>query len=304
MINKYFIAFLILGFATNVCNSAPVDKEVENLKFELQKVSSAQKSLSKDFESMKQYVNVNKTQIEVLKTTDKAIGEKADSISNKLQELADAQNKDRTTFSNDIQATKNNVADNLGKMDARTMWGGGLLALTILGFGGYLFVKRRKDSTSMDEVRKAQVALQNAQAKMQEDSIKLDNQMLALIEKQMNSTPIAAVKKEADHSLALKVADEIVHIELNLSRMDSSVKGYKQLSKAVVKIKNNFLANGYEIVDMLGKPYNEGMKVVAGFVPDDTLNEGEQIITGIIKPQVNYNGKMIQAAQITVSQNI
>ena len=31
---------------------------------------------------------------------------------------------------------------------------------------------------------------------------------------------------------------------------------------------------------------------------------GEQIITGIIKPQVNYNGKMIQAAQITVSQNI
>jgi len=59
-----------------------------------------------------------------------------------------------------------------------------------------------------------------------------------------------------------------------------------------------------KIVNMLGKPYNEGMKVVANFVPDDSLEEGKQIITGIIKPQINYRGVMIQAAQITVSQNI
>ena len=55
---------------------------------------------------------------------------------------------------------------------------------------------------------------------------------------------------------------------------------------------------------MLGKPYNEGMKLSADFVSDKTLAEGEQKITGIIKPQINYKGKMIQAAQITVSQNI
>ena len=107
-----------------------------------------------------------------------------------------------------------------------------------------------------------------------------------------------------DHSLALKVADEIVRIELNMSRMDSSIKGYKQLAKAVERIKDNFKANGYEIVDMLGKPYNEGMKVIANFVVDEDLEEGKQIITGITKPQINYNGQMIQAAQITVSQNI
>lgn len=55
---------------------------------------------------------------------------------------------------------------------------------------------------------------------------------------------------------------------------------------------------------MLGKPYNEGMKVVANFVVDENLKEGQQIISGIIKPQINYNGQMIQSAQITVSQNI
>ena len=109
---------------------------------------------------------------------------------------------------------------------------------------------------------------------------------------------------DLNETAAQKVADEIVRIELNMSRMDSSIKGYKQLAKAVERIKDNFKANGYEIVDMLGKPYNEGMKVIANFVVDEDLEEGKQIITGITKPQINYNGQMIQAAQITVSQNI
>ena len=63
-------------------------------------------------------------------------------------------------------------------------------------------------------------------------------------------------------------------------------------------------AYGYEIVDMLGKPYDEGMKAIANFVYDETLAQGQQVITSIIKPQINYNGEMIQSSQITVSQNI
>ena len=68
-------------------------------------------------------------------------------------------------------------------------------------------------------------------------------------------------------------------------------------------MKDNLLANGYEIVDMLGKPYNDGMKVTANFIEDEELEEGQKIITAVIKPQINYKGKMIQAANITVSQN-
>ena len=68
-------------------------------------------------------------------------------------------------------------------------------------------------------------------------------------------------------------------------------------------MKDNLLANGYEIVDMLGKPYDDGMKVTANFIEDEDLEEGQKIITAVIKPQINYKGKMIQAANITVSQN-
>lgn len=268
------ILLLVVLLATNISYS---QNEIEDLRREIQKVSDSQKKILNEFAKLRKDSKYQNTKISELQSKEKILVLQLDSLNNNIQELAKIQNRNRLSFQNDIQETNTKIATNLVKMDSRTMWGGILLLCTILGFSGYLYVKRRKD--------------------------KLDNQILALMERQMNAAP-ATISAETDHSLALKVADEIVRIELNLSRMDASVKGYKQLAKAVERIKNNFQANGYEIIDMLGKPYNEGMKVVANFVPDETLKEGEQIITGVTKPQINYNGKMIQSAQITVSQNI
>ena len=112
------------------------------------------------------------------------------------------------------------------------------------------------------------------------------------------------VNTESEQKLITTLADRITFMEMTLYKMDSSVRGHKQLSKSIKQMKDNLLANGYELVDMLGKDYHEGMKVTANFVEDEELPEGKQIITGIIKPQINYKGKMIQSAQITVSQNI
>ena len=246
--------------------------------------------------------------IEFLKKDNKAQQLAIDSLRNTCSILEKAQTADRKDINGKIDATDNNVRVNQDMLQRRTLWGIMIviILLALVTTGSYLLAKRIKSGdTSIDEVRKAQGALEVAQKKMQEESIKLDNQMLAIVQKQLESKPTTSVGTAVpDHSLALKVADEIVRIELNMSRMDSSIKGYKQLSKAVERIKDNFNANGYEIVDMLGKPYNEGMKVIAEFVLNEDLEEGQQIITGITKPQVNYNGIMIQAARITVSQNI
>ena len=61
-----------------------------------------------------------------------------------------------------------------------------------------------------------------------------------------------------------------------------------------------------ELSKLLGKEVKLAKDVIGedATTKAENLKDGEQIITGIIKPQVNYNGKMIQAAQITVSQNI
>ncbi len=45
------------------------------------------------------------------------------------------------------------------------------------------------------------------------------------------------------------------------------------------------------------------MNLEANFVDNDEIPKGSQIITRIIKPQINFKGKMIQAAQVEVSQN-
>ena len=114
----------------------------------------------------------------------------------------------------------------------------------------------------------------------------------------------AGASSDSEQQLIKTLADRITFMEMTLYKMDSSVRGYKQLTKSIAQMKDNMLANGYEIVDMLGTPYHEGMKVIANFIEDESLELGKQIITGIIKPQINYKGKMIQAAQITVSQNM
>ena len=230
-----------------------------------------------------------------------------DCLRNVCRQLEETQSADRKSMNGKINATNTNVQSNQDTLHSRTLWGGGLslaffVAIIVVA---YKLGKRINSGTAtIADVRKAQEALQAAQTKMQEESVKLDDKLLDLFNRQLANSSKVAGNDKPDHSLALKVADEVARIELNMSRMDSSIRGYKQLAKAVERIKDNFKANGYEIVDMLGKPYNEGMKVIANFVVDEDLEEGKQIITGITKPQINYNGQMIQAAQITVSQNI
>ena len=224
-------------------------------------------------------------------------------LMNTKNDLSDLSNKlgiDITNTQNQITVNTNNLNDNI---KSKTTWGIMIITIIILVMAAiYLILYKRveKGKSAIDKIK-------DTQKSIQEESLKLDSKLVELLNQQLNVQANISSNDsntQIDHSLALKVADEIVRIEMNLSRMDASIKGHKQLSKAVERIKNNFLANGYEMVDMLGKPYNDGMKVVANFVSDENLKDGEQIITGIIKPQVNYNGKMIQAAQITVSQNV
>ena len=273
------------------------------------KISETERAITGLRKESKVAHDVMSDQIEALQAEDVGLRHSIDSLSRRHDTLAWQREADNDTISKELRYANSAISHNQSTLQSRTWWGIGIAAFIAIMIGiiaRWLSRRIKSGTSSIDEVRKAQDALQAAQTKMQEESIKLDNKLIEIAEQQMKaSVPMSGQGSTAiDHSLALKVADEIVRIELNLSRMDSTVKGYKQLAKAVQRIKDNFQANGYEIVDMLGKPYNEGMKVTANFVSDDTLEQGKQVITGIIKPQINYNGKMIQSAQITVSQNI
>ena len=304
--------FLRIMFATFICLSAsaktvPNNDRVKALEEKYEVLQSQYAYYSIELRSLTEKQKITEHCLKTLKSENYEQSVVIDSLRNVCQRLEDKQSADNKSICRKIDETNSNVQENQNMLQSRTLWAGMVVMLLLVAIFGvaYRLVKRIKlGSTSIDEVRKAQDALQVAQGKMQEESVKLDDKLLELFDRQIANAPKNEGNGKTDHSLALKVADEIVRIELNMSRMDSSIKGYKQLAKAVERIKDNFKANGYEIVDMLGKPYNEGMKVIANFVVDEDLEEGKQIITGITKPQINYNGQMIQAAQITVSQNI
>ena len=134
--------------------------------------------------------------------------------------------------------------------------------------------------------------------------MKLDGELVKVFQKQLEvleTTPKEKTQQDDDHSLVLKIADRLTAMETNHYRMDPNTRGLKQLKNAVKSIKENYLAKGYEIVEMLELEYKEGMNVTANFIPSDKIEKGKRIITRVIKPQVNFNGKMIQAAQIEVS---
>ncbi len=232
-----------------------------------------------------------------------------DSLRNACKHLSERQSSDRTSINGKIEETNSNVKAGQNTLQNRTIWGAvtAFVLLVIVIGVAYRLVKRIKSGdSSIDEVRKAQDALQVTQNKMQEESVKLDSQLLAIVQKQLDASTssVSGGTGKPDHSLVVKLADEIARIETNLSKMDKSVRGYKQLVQAKDRMINNVRANGYEIISLLGQEYNDGMQFQARFVPDESLPEGKRIITGMIKMQVNYNGKMIQPAEIVVSQNI
>ena len=141
-------------------------------------------------------------------------------------------------------------------------------------------------------------------SKLESEQLKLDEKLINLYESKLTEQKQQITNtsnKDIDHSLAIKVSDEIIRMQKNIASMPDDTRGLKQLTKALQRIKDTFKLNGYEMIDMLNKPYNDGMKVVANFVTDDSLESGQQIITRIIKPQINFNGIMIQSAQIEVS---
>lgn len=306
----YFLStFFLLGLSFGTLKAEDTTKNVESLKMEVKNLKTQQERLYKELNALSLKNVKTEVQMSEMQSLNKKLISSIDSLRNEHSIVVANQKADKSELVDRIGKTNAMVEATKNVLSSRTLWGlcGLLILFAAIIVTTIAFVKKLKaGTTSIDDVRKAQDALQAAQSKMQEESIKLDNQLLAIVQKQLDASVSLASKAtgEPDHSLVVKLADEIARIETNLSKMDKSVRGYKQLVQAKDRMINNVRANGYEIISLLGQEYNDGMQFPARFVPDESLPEGKRIITGMIKMQVNYNGKMIQPAEIVVSQNI
>lgn len=309
MKHSFITAFILLGFVVSTVSAENNSKDIEILKTEVNSLKNRQKHLENEVGTLSSKASDAEKKISDLSSQDKKLQSVVDSLQGVSNALAAAQRANKKELFESIGKTNELALSTESVLSSRTLWGSCGLVILLLAIIATIFAFLKKiklGTTSIDDVRRAQEALQAAQTKMQEESVKLDNQLLAIVQKQLDASVTSANKTtgEPDHSLVVKLADEIARIETNLSKMDKSVRGYKQLVQAKDRMINNVRANGYEIISLLGQEYNDGMQFQTRFVPDESLPEGKRIITGMIKMQVNYNGKMIQPAEIVVSQNI
>ncbi len=302
---KHIVLGLLLMSVIKTTNAQ--DEPLLNLKKEvsgLQKEVIAIKELNKKLNSSLESFKI------LLKNQDDSIVNLRSLLINNNEEIKSSIATLKGNLDDNSKQSNRKITELDDSISKRTLyWIIAFLLVALFSSVIYYLLKKRISSESTEVAEK----IASTKKILEEEGVRLDNKLISILETQLklmneNRNDESSGKStnnnvdEPDHSLALKVADEIIRIQTNLSNMDSATKGLKQLAASVKRIQDNFQANGYDLIEMLNKPFDQGMNVVANFRPDETLSAGEQIITRIIKPQVNYKGVMIQSAQIEVSQ--
>ena len=231
-----------------------------------------------------------------------------DSLGLLLQANSTRLDSTRTTIMNVVNDNRKLVEGELQtshkEMSQKTKMVLGIIAgILVLAVLSYLLLRKKM----LQQGKQLSSSISDTKKAHDEETIKLDNQLIELIGKQLDLfqryQPETSQSTEPDHSLVLKIANEIVRIQQNLNHMDENIKGHKQLSRATQSILNNLQTNGYEIPPLLGTPFDKNQNMIATMELDETLSPGTSVIKRVVKPMVKYNGTMIQAAEVYVGFN-
>ena len=182
--------------------------------------------------------------------------------------------------------------------DRTLYWIIAILIVLIIVISIFLVLKSK-----VTEQRDSLSLVKGAQEKLENESIQLDKNLIQVLEQKLEASNLQPqAVDEADHSLALTVGNEIHRMGNRLKTMDESSHAVKVLNNRLEKLEEEINDKGYEIVDLEGKQFDAGMTVQSRFVSDSNLKDGESKITRVIKPQINFKGKLIQLADVEVSQ--
>lgn len=295
IILQLFLSASLNSFAENN-KQAELENQVHLLKTEIKTLKQNQQNSS------------NKTKI-LLQTVD-AQAKSVDSLRNELSNIKDELEQSSSNMKKDINATNENLNSTEKAMksaiNTKSVYAGllGLLAL-ILSVVIFVIHKKKVYQSALDfeSVDNQIASLKDEQQKLQENIVVSNDKLISAIEKQAVAVQSQSRNEEVDHSLALAVANELTRIQQNLNFMDPTVKGVSQLKNRAKAIWTTLNSKQYEIPELIGKVYHEGDNIIATMELNEDLEEGTNRIKRVIKPQVSYNGKLIQTAEIVVEYN-
>ncbi len=296
MRKQFILTIVIFSYFTafSQVTKDDINKEIQPIRVKIQSLQSENNKLKSEIENLNSKLSKVNSKLDTL---DLKAQSNASDIQQTNSDLSGKITNSETTTNQKFTQVDNSLSKN-------SLWSIiGILAAIIVSGLVYWLVSKRQTTDKTD----VEAQISKTKKTLEEEGIKLDTKLTEVLETQLKLVQEERAKipanksEEIDHSLALKVADEIVRINKNLSNMDANTKGLKQLSASVKRIEDTFAANGYDMPEILNKPFDPRMKMIANMVEDENLEKGIEIITKIIKPQVNYKGVQIQSAQVEVS---
>lgn len=284
----------------------PLTQKVNSLQVENSKLKSEIGTLNSNLSNANK--SIDSLRIQTQKNSSD-ISQKSNDLGIKIKETGDKNEGKITEVSESL--SKNSLYGIIGVLSAVLL--SGLLYWV-------LSKKQRSDKTEFEGKLENKTSslktdviseIEKTKKELQQENIKLDLKLIGVLENQLKGNRPSEVVGNSDegstidHSIPLKVADEITRINAYANTLDPNSQDAKALKSSVKRLINTFKASQYDIIDLLGQKYDDGMKViVVNAIEDKNLNQGEEVISRIIKPLVKFNGEQIQAAQVDISIGI
>lgn len=272
-----------------------------NHKKELRRLAAALESLKISDKQLQTTISEQKAQIDALN-----------------KRLADAKleiqkaNAATTGSLSTVRSENERINDQVEEIGSRTNRRAVLLALfctalAFSGIAGFLYLMKKTVSTSKSEPVPVSAPPESDLSKLAEQNGR-DVEFLDVLTKtylllQERASADGNASEIADHRLPLKVGDEIHRMRKRIENMPQEIKGLGALRNSLNRLEEEFNDSGYQMLDLLGKQYNDGMRLEARFVDDPSIPKGSEIITDVLRPQIAYKDKVIQFAKVEVGKS-
>ena len=196
----------------------------------------------------------------------------------------------------------------------------GALILLLLGFVMFrLYMEMQRKLQVSNEILDSRISLAKNELEryvyeLEKEAVRIDNKLVQVLHEQLSIikeeknyrlaiNPIEQFIPNTDHRLPIKVGEEIHRMRKRIDNMDKEVKGLGALVNSIKRLEEELTGNGYEMEDLMGKKYVDGMKMEARFVDNPEIPPGEERITDVLRPEIKYKGEVIQVAKVEVGKS-
>ncbi len=274
-----------------------LEEEVKQLQSEIEVLQNHNKRNNREIQKLNATIEIQSAMIDSLKSQ----------VSKNKQEISTVNQNSNEKILATNQSLESSAHELKSSINEKTLYTIllGIVAIILVGIVYFIFNnKTRRNAALIGSFTDNLTKLENERNALDKSFVDSNTKVLEVIEKQLQiAEKMDNHPTEIDHSLAIAVANELTRIQQNLNHMDANVKGVSQLKNRTKAILTTLNSKQYEVPDLLGRVYHEGDNIIATMELNEDMEVGTNRIKRVIKPQVSYAGKLIQAAEVVVEFN-